>query len=496
MDRHWLITESYQAIRQSYLNANKIQNVARPKGMSVKNYYPRQHALLALLDEFINNYTNTEGTRIQSYSEHLTQTAITSTVASYAKRYCTQYNNMIIFLEKTRFSGVQMTDTITNLTATLPAYNLNIEELTSISLYLQTKERKIRVYKITGNNKLNYLVLTNKVDVDITATIMGMVPKLFPNIFKDLNDKQKELLTNICTAVGNKVINEIELALDKAIDELKTQPLPAVPYEQILNITKQQIAARIDTLKGSLDAEQINLGSTLATYNRTLEKIENLEAQIKGLMLIDTQKAKDESLEIIKAYKSIVGYVKIGALSTAYPVLIMRSRLIPSDPDLAHKIFSDARKTDEVYNIYDKAKRLLIYRLLATQEYSLDFCTGFLYKYNTTSLPRITWDYLPDVYKTNAIPNPHLKYHSCFGGNGKHITDALIKQDIGSLLGVTTTCNSDLNIGDVTVLREFCRDLFNIYRDKPIIYTKAKDKYYTPIQMLNIIKEEPDFETL
>lgn len=495
---HWLLPENPNSLTGTNLHPD-FRNRLNSNGIDTAWHYHGQHPALAILDILIKNYTNntTNDRRITSTYTHFTQTDPISMVANYIARGCadrTSELNHFNFIEKTRFSGVQITEVISSVERQLTD-NQTLEELPAISVFLQTKEIKIRVYKYKKDNTTIYYILTNKINQRTIATLIGMVPKFFPHVFDNLQEKEKTILIDLFTAIGTMEVENIEEALTKALAELKEPKLPEVPFEEILKLTQQRLDTKLETLRTTLTSKQNAQRDLLLSYADLQNTIQDLVAQIKGLMSIETKDESKELLDLVKSFKSIIGYIAIPEVSRTDKALVIRSKLIPSDPELAEKIFSNATKASN-YNVHQPNARTLLYRLLATQEYTLDFCTGFIYRKQSTSYPRIIYDHLPILYTRNTIPNPHLSYHTCFGGNGPLIANALVEGDIPKLLGITTACNSDLNIGDPTVLREFCRDLFDTYYDRPIIYVKSTKTYKTPKEILAEIRKEQTDETV
>ena len=495
---HWLLPENPNQLTSTNLHPN-FRNRLNSKGVDTSWHYHAQHPALVILDILIKNYTNstTNERRITSGYIHFTQADPISIIVNNIIRGCTNRTstlNRFHFIEKTRFSGVQITQVISSVKEQLTD-NQTLEELPAISVFLQTKEIKIRVYKYKKDNTTIYYILTNKVNQKTIATLIGMVPKFFPHVFDNLQEKEKTILTDLFTAIGTMEVESIEEALTKALAELKEPKIPEVPFEEILKLTQQRLDTKLQTLRTALTNKQDAQRDLLTRYADLQNAIQDLIAQIKGLMSTETKDESKELLDLVKSFKSIIGYITIPEVSHTDKTLIIRSKLIPSDPELAEKIFSNDIKASN-YNVHQPSERTLLYRLLATQEYTLDFCTGFMYRKQSTNYPKIVFDYLPTLYTRNTISNPHLRYHTCFGGNGPLIIDALVEGDLPKLLGVTTTCNSDLNIGDPTVLREFCRDLLNAYCNKPIIYIKDTKTYKTPYEILDEIRKEQTDETV
>ena len=69
--------------------------------------------------------------------------------------------------------------------------------------------------------------------------------------------------------------------------------------------------------------------------------------------------------------------------------------------------------------------------------------------YTTTGVPK------------DAIPQPHLSYYNCYGGNKTHMTLAIKNNDIIGFIAQLIASCQNLNFGDTTVMNRFFKDLLS-----------------------------------
>ena len=61
----------------------------------------------------------------------------------------------------------------------------------------------------------------------------------------------------------------------------------------------------------------------------------------------------------------------------------------------------------------------------------------------------------------DALPQPHLVYHNCFGGNETHILKAAQNKDYIGVIAQGIAACQNINFGDQTVCTRFLSDITN-----------------------------------
>lgn len=61
----------------------------------------------------------------------------------------------------------------------------------------------------------------------------------------------------------------------------------------------------------------------------------------------------------------------------------------------------------------------------------------------------------------DALPNPHLHYHNCFGNQERYIRAALEKGDVPAAIEQCASCVGSINLGESPTMDKFLHDLFS-----------------------------------
>lgn len=438
------------------------------------------HTILKILNIFLSCSTKTD-TQIKNRVHHFTRIDTEQEIITTIKSTITRGDTHLLFIEKTQLSQ----RAITRILDGLHDNNCTITEKTEVSTYLSLFDvRCFHIQETQGKNTC-YLFIGKTIPCKAFYTAVGMLPKWYPNIFKKETHKYMDVIVDCCKAIAEmdeiRFINNINKLTNDMLEVLATQN--NIDYNQL---AKALIAEK--NRKNELEAEIINkqrlAAHTWQNYLNTLCNIENLNKALTDLITQESKIDNEETLNELKAFKSIkaFGQIKADPASTR-TYLTLTSKCIPSNKELAEKIFTKPI-TAENYNCYTNAECKLMLDILVNDKYTIDFTTAFKVPYTQ----RI--EQADGIYTKNSIPNPHLRYHSCFGSNAQVIAKAQASGNIIDTIGALTACNSNLNTEDSVVLKEFTTDLLKIYKDKPILYNVENKKYYTVTEAIELNVKE------
>ena len=435
-----------------------------------------------LLSCLIRNYKkipNTSSTPlVELIFKHYRRVDDINTIINYIK---TRSLNNIYFIAKTSISGRQIA-TIAEAINNDPSCTFT-EDITT-SLYLQTdKSHPVRVFKLTTNNPTTttyFIIGSNQMLQNVYYTCLALVPKWFPNFFEGIDQTRINALIKVFTAIGHMNSNEYDEAMRNCINLCYDLEEQEIDYSTITSFLQPDIDTQINYLQKNIDMYRRNANSYLTQYETATAA---LQAEQRKLTQLLTESNKDDETIIADAKncKSIINYYMHDGIHT----ITIKSKMILDSKAIVTKLLASGNKTAQAYyHIETEQQRKLFEDLWLNETLQIYFCTTF-HKEKNKSIPDTIS--IPKRTKTtkNTIPNPHLRHFTCYGSNRKILTDAATNNNLQYYLGALTACNSNLNTGDATVLRYFCKDLLNTYYDTPVLYNTETKTYITPRERIN-----------
>lgn len=460
----------------TYTLPQSIQDVLKEHGIHNK-ISASVHPALSLLNAIMANY-NEKTPQITMCYRHYIRNDRPESIAAYIRNFTSD----IIYIERTAYSGKAIAETIEQLKTHITD---PIEELTNISLFLQEKGSPVRVYKRTNQNTPpQYYILTNKCTEKIMNTTIGLIHNWFPHIYTDLDEPRQNTIKNYLKAIGESYEDAAQEELTALLNLLKEPELPQINYSAIAALAQTNKQEKIRNLESDMRNAQDELRRITAELNRVLEKIEKIEFKQRMTLLEPDDSPTKELVKELQAFKSIKYYGPLEGVNSYTNFITIVSKMMPSDQDLAQKIFSDEAKA-AFYGVHSQKFRQLMLDILTTDKYTINFRTSFRLA-NLTDSTITTENAIPQL-KKNTVPNPHLTYYNCFGGNAATLAHAGRKKDVITYLGVLTASNSNLNIGDATVLKLFCSHLLSTLYDKQVLFDNQTQTYIAPRQAEELI---------
>ena len=393
--------------------------------------------------------------------------------------------NTIKFITKTSISGRRINELITRATANSELYTF--EELQNVSLYLQRdRTNAIRVFKRSNiyDNNVSYLIIgTNHMSREALYTALGLAPVWFPDILTGLNNEHKQAIINLCDSIGKMDADLFEACINKCF-----KLIPETPEEEI-NFTgiSKLFHINFETQKSNLVTKISNLDSAinsiLSKYEQYLQERRETKLKLQTLL---TQEDVDDTQAIAdaKTFKSIVYYNTEANMH----YFIIRSKMMLDSTSVIQRILApENTRAHEMYHLTSPNKRRLAKELFIDNTLQIDFCTKFT-KESDRAYPSVSKPN-KSIHNRNTIPNPHLIYYNCYGGNKKLLAEAHNAENLQYYLGLLTACNSNLNTGDAVVFTKFMYDLFVTYVQKPILYDVATKTYISPLERMHSYNE-------
>lgn len=245
-----------------------------------------------------------------------------------------------------------------------------------------------------------------------------------------------------------------------------------------LNLKGYKLDKYLKDFETYLDREQLNkYGNSIQDYNRT---IKNLTSQLvstydmleKAVAIhasyeekIRTHQAGPSKLrEFFETCKSI-DLIKSSGSELTWAI---RGYLDNYDIDMYETMRS--RKTSVLYDkhLYEDVSEEMALKILDAifLEQSVRVKMGACVSVNFAQ-GHYTSQSISDIsFLVNRMPNIHLKYYNCFGGNGRQINECIARRDYTGAVSQTVSVVGSLNLAETNNVINFMNELFNPYSKK------------------------------
>lgn len=161
------------------------------------------------------------------------------------------------------------------------------------------------------------------------------------------------------------------------------------------------------------------------------------------------------------------------------------------DPEKADATFGHGRcgswlEYNKSYGVSDEDAKLLWNALFMTETIKVRLWSHYRLSLRGTDPMRImTDDGTPDI--TNALPNPHHRYHACGGNNKRYVAQCIMDHDIVGAIEQCISATVGINLTEHASYQYFARDIFDPDFGE-IIYIKEKDKFVTTKEAIKWLK--------
>lgn len=340
--------------------------------------------------------------------------------------------------------------------------------ISNASLALQLDQtHKIAVVKM---HEKCTVILTNKYNVEEVQSFFSIIPIVFAK-----ENMPKELI-NAFLALSEYDYETIVKTLatlykDIDISELRKNILREM-FKNSFSSERQ-----IRNVQTTIDSRKSTLRDYYNSITDYIKQIKELELKMLMLKGIDTSKMVEEIIQYLTTNKYISSISKADSNTLR---IVIESPIYFFDEKQLEIIL----KTKQSYADTINAR---------TDNKIIDFLKeAFLekkYKVWTKTIMNVRTNYLNDMLSgqqrhnvydilnvqhssinpVDVYPQPHLTYHSCFGGNEIHIHKALEVSDLIGFFAQTIASCQNINFGDSTVGTEFLKDIASNYTEQKAI---------------------------
>jgi len=358
---------------------------------------------------------------------------------------------------------------IFELAKTHPNFNKDL----SLALQIE-KNHKIAVIVLPNNITV---IFTNKQNISDMQTYYSIVPIVYPK-----EDLPTELIDSFL-ALYNKDYQKIYTNLNILFEDIDVSQIK-------LEILERDLTAlfRNTNKTEALENEINNLKRQLEDYYNEIARIlSNIQyKEMQKLVILNT-----DSSEIIK---TIISYLQNNKLVERFKVkdgrlnVTVRTPIYFADEEYLNKLFDTSRSYIHGYEsdthkllkeaFIDKKVKLIVKATLAINIAALGTYNGGRFNQFRDMIHALSIS-AQETSFLDALPQPHLVHHNCFGANETHILKAAQNGDyIGVIAQGIAACQS-INFGDQTVCTRFLNDITKNFPNTKFILDEETNEQIT-----------------
>ena len=241
----------------------------------------------------------------------------------------------------------------------------------------------------------------------------------------------------------------------------------------------------------SLEEQIQNLTSSISEYSneigRLIARREDAEATLFGYRNGDAM-SEPVTMNYFLANKNL--YLK--AVRRDSLDFYATGWLSNWDPEQADAIFGHGRcsawlEYNQDYGISNEDAKLLWNALFMQETIKVRLWSHYKLVLRGSDPMQIYEDNgCPEI--TNALPNPHHRYHGCGGNNRRYVAERIAEHDIIGAIEQCISATVGINITEHASYRYFARDIFNPDFGK-VIYINELGDFYTTKDAIKWLKE-------
>lgn len=326
------------------------------------------------------------------------------------------------------------------------------------SMALQTSQtHRIAVVKI---NEHTTVILTNKIDHDQAQTYFSLVPIVFQK-----NELSEELIMSFLS-LAEENYSHIFDTLNKIY---ATIDLTTMKLERTKNALKNTFNNNkaIKALDNSIAAEQNSIKGYYDSITNILTRVKELELKKLALLSRNIEETMSEFIDYLSSNKFITDITSNSeflTLTIDTPIYFVDEQLIETLIKTSNSYLNQYKNNYEsklvqfIKEVFLDKKYIITTRTYAN--INITRLNELLTGQRGSNVRNIVNGYADKERFTAQLPQPHLTYHNCFGGNETHLYKALEENDlIGFVAQLIASCQN-LNFGDSTVGCEFLKDIY------------------------------------
>lgn len=358
---------------------------------------------------------------------------------------------------------------IFEMAKTHPNFNKDL----SLALQIE-KNHKIAVIVLPNDITV---IFTNKQNISDIQTYYSIVPIVYPkeNLPPELidsflalyNKDYQRIFDNLNILFKDIDVTQIKLEiLERDLTKLFRNTYKTQALENEINNFKRQLEDYYSAITQILSDIQYREMQKLIILNTDpSETIKTIISYLQNNKLVENFEVKDGRLNV--TVRTPIYFVDEEYLNKLFDT--PRSYIHDYEQD-THKLFKEA--------FIDEKVKLIVKATLAINIAALGTYNGG--RFNTfRDMIRVLPLSSQGASFLNALPQPHLVHHNCFGGNETHILKAAQNKDYIGIIAQGIAACQNLNFGDQAVCTRFLTDITRNFPNTKFILDEETNEYLT-----------------
>lgn len=356
--------------------------------------------------------------------------------------------------------------------------NFKLTYQKEVSEGIQAKSKLDCRVCINEDNNIAFVLVRN-LDIRTLRLLSTLQTRYFPKLFKDNPILPDEM--TLLKSLTNRSAEDYKNALAAIGKRMNLRPI----FLKILvgNFEKRETERMIRSAEEKVHSLRNEIDRMMNAYSDAVRRHQNEMFRIEGMRASIANKGEDSELLTYLSDSKNIDLLKIDGSNFQ---IVIRTFCDIFDQATWNRyasrgdIFKDYRSDIACFNNPDNIKKLMNAIFNENPVVRLKFCGYYSMNLSGNVTSGSHRNYGPD-YK-DYMPNPHLNYHNCLGGNAPQISKQLTDGNmIGALECAMASCKS-INLSETTqTLRPMIRDIIN--STTKIIHTDDGDM--TPEEALN-----------
>lgn len=324
-------------------------------------------------------------------------------------------------------------------------------------------------------------IMSGKGSEEWELMVSAMLPLFFPHLFKEkpLTDLERRLIKAI---YDNEGIDEViqEILSDPKLRDINDKRMRDVLYRGRYESYRKSVEEAIQSYRYRIE-------DLLMNYRELTKNMHKREMELYGI-----ESGKDDAMSSIEEFFTFIKDSKAVSIKELQDdgsiTLSIHTKLNNFDPDML--IFSEMYPHG--YYKYRDASNLVTHIFSANPVFEINTCA-------VVSISSSNSYHGYQCKEKDAIPNPHITYHSCFGSATMILQDLLYENNLAGFAMQLVNSVSNMNLVDSIPRKELFEDLFE--SEGKVLYNKETKENMTVKEAMTYLYErglgtdvEPDFE--
>lgn len=318
-----------------------------------------------------------------------------------------------------------------------------------------------------------------------------VLSRALPWYFKEnpLTSSEKEVIASLTETAGDRKYYALLEQFSRQFD------FTALKNKRLLNgVTSLYLVESLASEEGCLDTLDRDIQRNLTDYYNLCERRDCVLTTIAGLRArIDTHEGDQEVID----YFNHSSHLDLFDVHNRILYFRVKTYLDSFDADVYEACMANTNSfyhslhgiSKEVFQSHASRKKLLDAIFGSDGELRIRCCAIFKLNLAGRVESQSHYDFPADY--DDYMPNPHLQYHNCLGGNSAAIRTALRDSDLIAAVEQCVACAKSVNISEDATVKTFFIDLLNT--DKRCIET-PDHQYLTPEEALEWLNKNNEEE--